>query len=375
MKPTVLHIYKDYFPPVVGGIEKTLHLMCQGTKDEFDVRVLIARRERGLSTKRYSLDGIEIIEAPSLGRVSSAPACPTFPILLRKLKSDIFHFHFPNPTGEISYMIMEPPGRVVVTYHSDIVRQKTALLVYRPFIYRFLECADIILPTSPNYIEHSAFLSRFRDKCEVMPLGIDFKQFDRSDSVRERALALREKFSTPIVLFVGVLRYYKGLHFLLRAMKTVDATLIIVGSGPEEEGLRGMCREHSIDEKIFFAGSVSDEEKVSYLYASDIFCLPSHLPSEAYGISQIEAMICGLPVVSTSLSTGVSFVNKDHESGLIVPPAEPESLARALNLLVRDDRMRKELGVRARERAQKYFSADTMNNHLKSVYHSLLSLA
>ena len=276
MKPRVLHIYKDYFPPVVGGIEKTIHLMCQGTKDEFDVRVLIAQREHSLSTKRYCMDGIEIIEAPSFGRVSSAPACPTFPLLLRKLKSDILHFHFPNPTGEISYMIMEPPGRVVVTYHSDIVRQKTALRLYRPFIYRFLECADIILPTSPNYIEHSIFLSRFRDKCEVMPLGIDFKQFECTDSIRERAHSLRETFSTPIILFVGVLRYYKGLHFLLQAMKSVDAFLVIVGSGPEEERLRNLSHELGIEDKIFFAGPVSDEEKVSYLYASDIFCLPSH---------------------------------------------------------------------------------------------------
>ncbi|MCD6386275.1 glycosyltransferase [Candidatus Sumerlaeota bacterium] len=373
MKPSVLHIYKDYYPPVVGGIEKTINLMCEGVKDDYEVRVLIASRGVRLSAHRYECNGVKIYESPSLGRMSSAPVCPAFPLLLKKLKSDILHFHFPNPTGEISYLLARPRGKVVVTYHSDIVRQKRALRFYRPWIHRFLRLADIILPTSPNYIEHSEFLQQYKDKCEVMPLGIDLNQFKLTERVKEESAKIRKSISRPIVLFIGVLRYYKGLKFLIEAMTSVPACLIIIGSGPEETSLRQLCARLGVNDKVVFTGEVSDEEKVCYLYASDIFCLPSHLPSEAYGISQIEAMACGVPVVSTALDTGVPFVNKDGESGIIVPPANPRALADAINSLLADEPRRLRLGKQAQQRAHRLFDARQMISHLKQIYHTLLT--
>ncbi|MCX7766807.1 MAG: glycosyltransferase [Candidatus Sumerlaeia bacterium] len=372
MKPSVLHIYKDYYPPVVGGVEKSINLMCQGLKTEFDIKVLIATRGFSLSSRQYELDGIKIYEAPALGRFYSAPVCPTFPLLLRQLDSQILHFHFPNPTGEISYFVAQPKGKVVVTYHSDIVRQKFALTFYRSFIYKFLENADIVLPTSPNYIEHSEFLRQFRDKCKVMPLGINLNEFQLTDAVRTRAEALRQKIGAPIVIFVGVLRYYKGLHFLIEAMRDVPARLVIVGSGPEEMRLRQLAQELGIAPKIIFTGEVSDAEKICYLYASDIFCLPSHLPSEAYGISQIEAMACGLPVVSTALDTGVPFVNKDGESGIVVPPSDPRALAYAINSLLNDESKRRQLSIGARQRSARLFDFQIMINQLREIYYSLI---
>lgn len=372
MKLSVLHIYKDYYPPVVGGIEKIINLMCEGIKDEYETRVLIATRKVCLATRKYDCNGVKIYESPSLGRLSSAPICPNFPLLLRKLKSDILHFHFPNPTGEVSYLLTRPAGKVVVSYHSDIVRQKHALRFYRPLIHKFLRQADIILPTSPNYIEHSEFLQQYREKCEVMPLGIDLNQFKLTERVKKESARIREKYSQPIVLFVGVLRYYKGLQFLIEAMKSVSARLIIIGAGPEEMALRRLCAQLKIEDKVVFTGEISDEEKVWYLYASDIFCLPSHLPSEAYGISQIEAMACGVPVVSTALDTGVPFVNKDGESGIIVPPANPRALADAINSLLADEQRRLKLGKQAQERAYRLFDARQMISHLKQIYQTLL---
>lgn len=372
MKPSVLHIYKDYYPPVVGGVEKSINLMCQGLKNEFDIKVLIATRGFSLSSRQYDIEGIKMFEAPTIGRFYSAPVCPTFPLLLKKLDSQILHFHFPNPTGEISYFVAQPKGKVVVTYHSDIVRQKFALMFYRSFIYKFLEDADVILPTSPNYIEQSEFLRQFRDKCKVMPLGINLSEFKLTETVKARVEALRQKIGAPIVIFVGVLRYYKGLHFLIKAMQEVPARLVIVGSGSEEPRLRQLAQELGIAHKIIFRGEVSDAEKICYLYASDIFCLPSHLPSEAYGISQIEAMACGLPVVSTALDTGVRFVNKDGESGIIVPPANPGALASAINSLLNDEAKRRQLSTGARERVARLFDYQLMINQLREIYYSLI---
>ncbi len=346
--------------------------MCRGTKDEYSVRVLVAAREFRLGSREYEIEGVHIVEAPALGRFSSAPLCPTFPMLLKKYRADILHFHFPHPTGEISYLLKRPGGKVVVTYHSDIVRQKTALRLYRPLIYRFLAQADVILPTSPNYIEHSEFLREFKYCCEVMPLGIPMEAFECTATVEERARAIQQSSYLPIVLFVGVLRYYKGLEFLLRAMQTVNARLILVGAGPERARLEGLAHGLDITDRVEFAGEVSDAEKVYYLYAAGVFCLPSHLPSEAFGISQIEAMACGVPVVSTSLDTGVPFVNKDGETGLTVPPAQPRPLANAINRLLRDESERTRMGENARRRAHTLFSAETMTAHLKKVYRSVL---
>jgi rhamnosyl/mannosyltransferase len=356
----------------VGGIEKTINLMCEGMKDEFSIRVLIASRKKTLKTRCYDIKGVEIIEAPTLGRFASAPLCPTFLFMLKKLQSDILHFHFPNPTGEISYLLAKPQGKVVVSYHSDIVRQKNALKLYRPFLTRFLDCADVVLPTSLNYIEHSEFLQGIREKCTVLPLGIDITQFAETDKIKKRAQEIRGSFSGPIIVFVGVLRYYKGLHFLLEAMKGINANLVIVGTGPEEGNLRTRCEEFFIKDKVTFTGEVSDDEKVAQYYTADIFCLPSHLPSEAYGVSQIEAMACGLPVVSTALDTGVPFVNKHDESGIIVKPADPSALAEAINSLIKDDTRREALGKQARERANNLFDSRIMIDNLREIYQTLL---
>ncbi len=372
MKPSVLHIYKDYYPPVVGGVEKSMNIMCNGLKDEFEVSVLIARRTKSIKGRSYSTEGVEIYEAGCLGRLSSAPLCPAFPLFLKKKAYHLLHFHFPNPTGELSYLLAKPPGKVLVTYHSDIVRQKVGLWLYRSFLYRFLDAVDVIMPTSDNYIDHSEFLRRYRDKCETVPLGIDLEPFRDTEQVKKEADTIRANVGTPIVIFVGVLRYYKGIDFLLRAMKKVNAHLIVIGTGPEKERLQHLTIELGIGDRVHYKGEVSEEEKVRYIHASDVFCLPSHLPSEAYGLSQIEAMACGKPVVSTRLDTGVPFVNKHNVSGIIVPPADPSALAEVLNLLLNNEEERRRFGEQARRRAHDMFDSTHMIEHLRSIYNRLL---
>jgi len=369
-KPVILHIYKDYYPPVIGGVERNIHDVCEGLSDYFNFYVLIANN--CFKTEEERIGKVNIIKARSLGRIASAPLCPDFPKLMKKYKADILHFHCPNPTGDISYLLSRPKGKVVVTYHSDIVRQKWAMFAYGGFLRKFLRIANVIMPTSPNYVESSKYLKPIKEKCVVIPLGIDTARFKKTPEIEKNAQLFRSRFKKPIVLFVGRLRYYKGLHFLINAMQKIDAICLIIGNGPMERELISYVKKLSLEDKVFFKGSVTDEELVIYYHSADIFCLPSFLRSEAFGLCQIESMASGVPVVSTNLDTGVPFVNQHLKSGIVVPPANSDSLENAISTLLNNPSLRREMGEYAEFRAQKEFDISIMLEKIKSVYDNLL---
>ena len=175
----ILHIYKDYYPPIVGGIEKHINTICESLKEEFEIKVLVANRKPGTETE--IINGVEVVKVGSLGRFFSAPLSPLFPSYLKKLKADILEFHLPNPTAVISYLLKKPPGKVLVFYHSDIVRQKWAMKGYGGILRRFLKLADKIIATTPRYIETSEYLLDFRDKCVAIPIGIYTSLFSKPD--------------------------------------------------------------------------------------------------------------------------------------------------------------------------------------------------
>lgn len=371
-RPRILHVYKDYWPPIVGGVEKTIHWLAYGCADEYDVEVLVcARGNRG----EIERDGpVRIIKAAQWGRFASAPLAPSFPLLLRRHAADILHFHHPNPTGELAYLLARPRGRMVVTYHSDIVRQRMGLKAYAPFLRRFLRRADVILPTSPNYIRSSPFLRAVEDRCRVVPLGIALEHYAASPERLEAAARLRERFgAAPLILFVGQFREYKGLPFLLRALTSIpEARAVLIGDGACRPMIEEERRRLGLEERVLLPGNLSDAEVIPYYHACDVFVLPSHRRSEAFGLVQIEAMACGKPVISTRLDTGVPFVNRDGETGLVVEPGDVDSLARALRTLIGDAVLRGRLGEAARRRAHAEFSREVMVERVKAVYASLL---
>ncbi len=369
-KISVLHLYKDYYPPIMGGIEKNINLVCTSLKDEFDIKVLVSNRKN--SFEKETIDGIEVYKVGSWFRIKSAPFSPTYPRWLKKLDADILHFHHPNPTSEISYFLAKPKGKVIVTYHSDIVRQRIGLKFYSGILRKFLARVNVIMPTSQNYIESSEFLSDFKDKCKIVPLGIDLNKFKISSDEKEKYAKAKQERNKIQIVFVGMLRYYKGLHFLIDAMNEVNADLKIIGKGPEEQKLKKQVNELELSSKVNFLGEISDEDLIKEFYLSDIFCLPSHLRSEAYGLCQIEAMACGLPVVSTNLDTGVPFVNKDGESGIIVEKGSSKALADALNFLINNPEKGNEMSDNAKKRASELFGADKMIAEIRKIYYELL---
>ncbi len=367
----ITHVYKDYYPPVVGGVEKHIAQLCNHFKSKYEIEVLVCNHSP--FTEIEDIDGVKVIKVGQMGRLQSAPLAPAFPVWLRKTGADIFHYHMPNPTCEISHLLSRPDGKVVVTYHSDIIRQKLLLKFYRSFLRMFLSRAEVIMPTSPVYAATSEFLREFQSKCEVVPLGIDTHLFDSvAEKQKQEIERVRGVFGPEFILFVGKLRYYKGLQFLIEAMPDIDVPLVIIGRGPMERDLHTLASNYQVAEKVHFLGEVTEGDLAVFYHACSLFVLPSIYRSEAYGLVQLEAHACGKPVVSTQLGTGVEFVNIDGRTGVLVPPANSKALAEAINGLVSDPARRQKMGEFARQRARSEFNLPRMFDHIDVIYRRVL---
>jgi len=364
----ILHIYKDYYP-LLGGIENHLRLLVEGlAKRGLEVTVLVTSLTRQTTT--LEMNGVKVIKAGRLATLASTPLSVSLPFIVRRLKPDIAHLHFPYPWGELAHLLWGKSRRTVITYHSDIVRQRSLLRFYEPFLWRLLAKADRIIASSDHYLEGSFYLSRYADKSTVIPYGIDLKRFSSPPADAE---AIRRRHGSPLLLFVGRLRYYKGLQYLLEAMQDLEASLLLVGKGPMEEEWLNLATELGLAKKVTFLGEVPEEELPLYYHACDIFVLPASERSEAFGIVQLEAMACGKPVVCTELGTGTSYVNIDGLTGLVVPPRDPVALAGAIERLLSDPELREEMGQRAKERVEKEFSHERMIDSTLALYEEVLS--
>ncbi len=374
----ILHLYKDYYP-VLGGIENHIRLLAEGQAARgHDVTVLAT--DRGLRTTTKKQGGVQVIKAGRLLTVARAPLSLTFPLLLARQRPDIAHLHFPYPFGEVSHLLLGRARRTVITYHSDIVRQKGWLRLYRPFLTRVLDRADRIIATSPRYIESSPYLRPRADRCTVIPLGINLQRFQTVDSALVQALHTRFRSAPsadapdyPLLLFVGLLRYYKGLSYLLQAMTHIHARLLVIGQGPMESEWRRLAEELAIADKVHFLGQIPNEQLPAFYHAADLFVLPATHRSEAFGLVQVEAMAAGLPIISTELGTGTSWVNQHDETGLVVPPRDAPALAQAISALLAEPDRRQRMGQAGRERARREFSHTVMLGRVLALYESVLA--
>jgi rhamnosyl/mannosyltransferase len=370
----ILYVYKDYYPPVKGGIESHINLLANGLRAKgIDVQVLVSNTKNRFQVDRFN--GIMVAKAPQLGRFYSAPLTPTFHRYLKRYgkAADIIHFHHPNPTAEFSHFFTCLRKKIIVTYHSDIIRQDKLGKLYSPFRKMFLEKTDRIIATSPNYIQTSNVLNHFKGKCTVIPLGIDLDRFISKKDIPQVKQIKGKYGNKTIILFVGRFRHYKGLKFLISAMKEIDAHLLLIGTGPEEQRLKNMVEKYHLGNKIFFLGELSDDEVNAYYKACDIFVLPSHLRSEAFGLVQVEAMCCGKPVISTELGTGTSFVNIDGQTGITVNPGNSDSLSIAIQYLIDNPEERLTLGINGYNRVKKMFTADKMIKKTIQLYEDVIS--
>lgn len=365
----VLHFYRLYLPENDAGIPRTIRALARaGSRLGIDATVLALGPER--RNTRVDMDGHAVWKAHRDFRLGaadfSASAFGLFAELARQ--ADLVHYHFPWPFMDLVHFATRMRKPSVVTYHSDVVKQKRALLLYRPLMNAFLGSVDRIVATSPNYAATSAVLRKFTDKVSVVPIGLEPPP-SPPDDVREQ---WRQRLGDRFFLFTGVLRYYKGLDVLLDAAKRIDAPIVIVGEGPLGPELRRRATREKIG-NLHFVGAVSDADKFALLALCRALVFPSNARSEAFGLSLVEAAMMGKPMVTCEIGTGTSFVNLDGVTGIVVPPDDPAALAAAMTKLAAAPELADAMGAAARKRFELIFTADAMAAGYYALYRELLA--
>ena len=366
----VLHVGK-YYPPVPGGMERVLQLLCESERQLVDSRVLVVNT--AARTVREVCRGVPVTRAATLARVGSVGLSPALALELAGTPADVTVIHEPNPVALVADLVTRRRGPLVVYFHSEVVRaQWKYQLLYRPFLRRVLDRAARILVASPAMRETASQLEGYRHKCVVVPYGIDLESLAATPAIAAGATQWRQRLAPlPLLLFVGRLVPYKGVDVLIRAMQGLDARLAVVGDGPLRDTLGRLAADQGVADRVRFLGALPDDQVLSLYHACDVFVLPSVTRAEAFGMVQLEAMACGKPVVSTSLESGVPWVNQHGESGLVVPPGNVEALRASLQLLIADDHRRTGLGEGARRRVEREFTARRMAARTLEIYREI----
>ncbi len=366
-----------YYPPHLGGIEFHLRDLAEGLAARPGVEVGAIVSNEGGELVRERSAGVALTRVGRAFAYASTPVAPGMRAELRRMARsaeppDLLHLHFPYPWGELSWLSARTGVPTVLSYHSDIVRQRALLALYRPLLSRVLDSVDVVIAASPQMAQTSDVLPGWAEKVRVVPYGIHTERFDPTPEALARASELRSAHDRPIVLFVGRLVYYKGCEVLVRALPRIDADLVMIGSGPLDEALRALAEELGVTDRLTLLPPRDDSELHAWYRAADVFCLPSVARSEAFGLVQIEAHACGTPVVSTRLGTGVEFANEHGVTGLTVEPGDPDALAEALGTLLADDEARRRMGEHAARRARERFTVERMVDDVLAIYRDVL---
>ncbi|MFN7921993.1 MAG: glycosyltransferase [Bryobacteraceae bacterium] len=357
----MLHVGK-YYPPHRGGIESHLKDLVTAIRPDVDVEVVVAAE--GRQTVKQVIEGVPVTRLGVLCHLAGAPVCPEMVSYIAKSPAEIIHMHLPNPMAVLSYLASGRRGDLVISYHSDVVRQKMLAKLFSPFLHKAMERSSRVIATSPDYVKRSEVLARFENRCEVIPFGICLDEFENPD--KEKIAEIRREFGPRIVVALGRLVYYKGFDVLIRAMARVKARLVLIGTGPLREELQAEAARHGVSDRVTLLG---DPGPVApYLHAADVFVLPSVASTEAFGIVQLEAMACGKPVINTALDSGVPFVSLHGETGLTVPPGDATALATAINQILDNDALRHRLGQAARRRVEETFTLQSMTQQVLNLY-------
>lgn len=359
----VLHIFKTYIPENFTGIPRVIETVAEGTA-RYGVRTsVLTLSPRPATEQPVQVGQHAVYQVPlTLELRSSRFSLGAFS-LFRKLnaEADILHYHFPSPMGDLLHLVGGAGKPALVTYHCDIVKQKFLRHLYAPIMHRFLDKLDAIVATSPNYAASSPVLQRYAEKTHVIPIGIT------PDAVADpaRVAHWREKLGKNFFLFVGSHRYYKGLPFLIAAARRVPYKIALIGEVNEAE-IEG-CPEN-----VTVIGKVNDVDKTAILELSRGLILPSHLRAEAFGIVLLEAMRASRPIVSCEIGSGMSYVNLHEQTGLILPPRDPDALAAAMTRLSEHPVEAAQFGTTGRARFEAEFQASMMAQRYHALYSRLL---
>ncbi len=380
----VLHVGK-FFPPHPGGIESASADLCAGLVSRGIDVAMLAHADPGVTrTRRSMVDGVDVTQTACFGRAMYAPVSPTFPLQLKRLISerrpDLLHLHVPNTSA--FWPLLSPSLRRIpwiVHWHADIPRDsrhaglRLGYGLYRPWEQALLRRARAVIVTSPDYLESSEALVPHRKKAHVIALGIAPATNAHNDiSIQWPSDGLR-------ILAVGRLSYFKGFDVLLRAVAAVPGcSLMLVGDGECGPALRALACELEIEKRVNFVGRIdmdaAGRARMAAIYASaDVFCLPSTDRAESFGIVLLEAMRAGLPTIASTIpGSGVNYVVRDGETGLMAPPGDATALASALIRLRDDSALRRRMGEAGCRRWRYEFTLDASLDKTVTLYESVL---
>lgn len=369
----ILQVGKFY--PIRGGVEKVMYDLMLGLSEErVHCDMLCA------STENFPAGVVKLNEFANLIivdtkiKLAATMLAPAMISRLRKIATayDVVHVHHPDPMAALALFLSGYKGKVVLHWHSDILKQKRLMKLYAPLQSWLIRRADLILGTTPVYVRESPFLEKVQSKCDYVPIGVDdfYRQDEKTNTIRERY------HGKKIVFALGRLVEYKGYEYLVKAAALLDnnTQIVIGGTGPLMESLKVLSEHLGVTDRIDFLGFVADEDVAAYYQACDCFCLSSILKTEAFAIVQLEAMAFGKPIISTAIpGSGVSWVNQHLQSGLIVPVEDEVSLARAITKLMTDEVLYEQLAKGSRMRYEQFFRREKMVENAKEIYSKLLS--
>lgn len=372
-KIRVLQVNKLYYPEI-GGIEKTLQQISEGLnqQDDIELKVLVCQKKgRG---RVDQVNGVEIHRAGSFGVLASVPISFSFLWKFKKMakEADVVQFHLPFPLGDLACILSGYKGKVAAFWHSDVVKQKKWMILYRPVMELFLKRADVILVGAEGIAKGSKYLSSYLDKCRIVPFAVTDRILKEGEAHLKKN-GYGKKDHNINYLFIGRLVYYKGCSVLLEAFSRMpeDTTLTLVGDGILKEELQQRAEELGMADRVKFTGLVDDAKLRSCMEYADVFVLPSVERSEAFGLVQLEAMAYGIPVINTKLPSGVPEVSLDQETGLTAEPGDAAALAEAMKWMYDHPQERQNMGQAARKRLEERFTQDKMVENVKNIYKEL----
>lgn len=366
----ILHFFKTYLPVTVGGIENVIYQLCSGhTQQGHQTDVLTIAKDP--TPQAVQVGNHWVYRARETFDIASTPTSLECLSLYRRLarEADLIHYHYPWPFMDLVHLLVSPHKPAVVTYHSDIVKQKYLLHLYRPLMSQFFGKVDAIVATSPNYLATSEVLQAYRNKVTMITYGLDRNSYPVASETEKAKIA--DRFGPTFFLFVGVLRYYKGLQHLIDAAANLPWPVVIAGSGPMESDLHNQAKRLGL-KNVHFLGRIDEDEKNALLEKCTAVVFPSHLRAEAFGITLLEGAMYGKPLVCCEIGSGTSYINQHNETGLVVPPGNAAALREALKTLAENPERASIMGQKAKARFETCFQAKMMCQNYLDLYERVL---
>ncbi|WP_336367020.1 glycosyltransferase [Marinobacter sp. C2H3] len=365
----VLQFYRTYLPETHGGVEEAIRQICIGTQRfgiEHRVLTLAPVKQQTVIQRPEA----QVIQVPlQLEPASCSMGIATFSAYREAARwADLIHVHYPWPFADLVHTLSRVHKPLVLTYHSDIIRQNALEKLYAPLRGWFFRSVTRFVATSPDYAASSPILQGLGSRVSVIPLGLEPESY--SNASPEAQEQVRTAYGHGYFLFIGVLRYYKGLRYLIEAAALSGLPVVIAGHGPEAEALKQQA-ERAGAPNVKFAGFVSDDIKQALMENARAVVFPSCERSEAFGVTLLEGQMHGLPLISCDIGTGTSYVNQNGLTGLVVPPRNAGALAEAMVALAQDPERAQMMGRAGRERFEAHFSGRQVGERYSQLYREL----